>query len=160
MASVADDNGESISLNIMPMLDIFSILILFLLMSFSSDPVSHDLSEGVELPESGTLRSLDEVPAVVISKSDISVNGNTIVKLINRDVQERDKTQGAIYPLYSELQKLSAANKKFSKKKYKVGILTLEVDKNHTFKLLKRVMLSAQQADFVTLKLMVGKARG
>lgn len=159
MASVADENGESISLNIMPMLDIFSILILFLLMSFSTDPVSHDLSEGVELPESGTLRSLDEVPSVVISKNDISVNGSKIVSLINQDVQKRDVLQGAVYPLFVELQKLSEANKKFSKKGNNVGSLTLEVDKSHNFKLLKKVMLSAQQADFVTLKLMVSKMR-
>jgi len=159
MASVADENSETISLNIMPMLDIFSILILFLLMSFSSDPVSHDLNEAVELPESGTLNSLDEIPTIVITKNDISVNGKKVGALINGDIQERDNTQGAIYPLFTELEKIAETNKKFSKDKKKSGSLTVEVDKNHKFKLLKRVMLSAQQADFVTFKLMVGKTR-
>ena len=159
MASVADENSETISLNIMPMLDIFSILILFLLMSFSSDPVSHDLNEAVELPESGTLHSLDEIPTIVLTRNDISVNGKKVGTLINGDIQERDKTQGAIYPLFTELEKIAETNKKFSKKKNKSGALTVEVDKNHRFKLLKRVMLSAQQADFVTFKLMVGKTR-
>lgn len=159
MASVSDDSGETISLNIMPMLDIFSILILFLLMSFSTDPVSHDLNHAVELPESGTLRSLDEIPTIVISKNDISVNGKKVATIINQDIQERDNTQGAIYPLYVELEKIAETNKKFSKKKNQTGTITVEVDKNHKFKLLKRVMLSAQQADFVTIKLMVGKTR-
>ena len=34
MASVASENNDSIVLNIMPILDILSILILFLLMNF------------------------------------------------------------------------------------------------------------------------------
>ena len=42
MASVGD-GGDSLSLNLTPMLDIFSILVTFLLMSYSTDPVNHDL---------------------------------------------------------------------------------------------------------------------
>lgn len=159
MASISDDNGDSISLNIMPMLDIFSILILFLLMSFSTDPVNHDLNEAVELPESGTLSSLDEIPTIVVSKTDISVNGRKVTTLIGQDIQERDISQGAIYPLYNELLKISESGKKFSKDKSVPGSLTIEVDKHHKFSLLKRVMLSAQQANFITFKLMVSKTR-
>jgi hypothetical protein len=33
----------------------------------------------------------------------------------------------------------------------------MEMDKGHRFKLMKRIMLSAQQADFVQFKLMVQK---
>ncbi|NRA43733.1 MAG: biopolymer transporter ExbD [Oligoflexales bacterium] len=161
MASVGNDGGEQITLNIMPMLDIFSILILFLLMSFSTDPVSHDLNESTELPESATLNSLDEVPAIVLGVNEILVNGKKIVTLINKDVQERDSSQGAIHDLFLELEKLAEANKRFSKTdKKKPGTLTVEIDKKHKFKLLKRVMLSAQQADFVKFKLMVSKLRG
>lgn len=161
MASVGNDSGEQIALNIMPMLDIFSILILFLLMSFSTDPVSHDLNESTELPDSETLNSLDEVPTIVLGKNEILVNGKKIVTLIDRDVQERDSSQGAIHQLFEELEKLAEANKKFSStSKKKPGTLTVEIDKKHKFRLLKRVMLSAQQADFVKFKLMVSKIQG
>lgn len=158
MASVGSEGGDVISLNIMPMLDIFSILILFLLMSFSTDPVSHDLNEGTELPESATLNSLDEIPTIILNKNEILVNGKKIVPLINGDVQARDSLQGAIHPLFEELEKLAEINKRFSSSdKKKPGTLTVEIDKKHRFKLLKRVMLSAQQADFITFKLMVSK---
>lgn len=157
MASVAGEHGESIGLNLMPMLDIFSILILFLLMSFSTDPVSHDLHTGVELPESAVLESLDETPTIIIAESEILANDKKIVSLIDGNVESRYKSQGAIYPLFQELEKMAEANKRFSKLKTQVGTLTLEVDKRHRFSLLKNVMRSAQQADFVQFKLMASK---
>lgn len=159
MASAGGDNGETLALNIMPLMDIFSILILFLLMSFSTDPVTHDVNEGIELPDSKTIRSLDEVPALIVSKTDIIVGEKKVTSIINGDIQKRDLSQGAIDPLYNELMKLAEANKRYSKSenKKKTSVLTMEMDKSLEFLIMRRVMLSAQQADFITFKLMVAK---
>jgi biopolymer transport protein ExbD len=160
MASVSSESGDQISLNIMPMLDIFSILILFLLMNFSTDPMTHDLNEGVELPESITLDSLDEIPLIVISKTDIWINEKKITSIENGDVIKKDKYQGGIYPLFEDLKSYYAGSKKISEEKgipFEEGTLTLEIDKSHTFKLIKRVLLSSEQANFVKFKLMVSK---
>ena len=159
MASVGGGSGNQISLNVMPMLDIFSILILFLLMTFSSDPINHDLNAGIELPDSNTLKSLDEIPAVTMSKTEILVNDKKIISLINGRVSDRDLNQGAIYPVFQELEKLAEANKAFAKDKKNTGILTVEVDKLHPFLILKQLMRSAQQADFITFKYMVSKLK-
>lgn len=165
MASVGTDSGETLSLNIMPMLDVFSILILFLLMSFSSDPVSHDLTAGLELPESQSLRSLDEIPTITITKTDIRVGDRVVTQLQNGEVPESNRTQGAIVPLFKELEKLAAANKVRTNGKEDLDgpqkdALTVEMDQTLSFKLLKRVMLTAQQAEFVAFKLMVNKING
>lgn len=158
MAAVSDGGGDALALNIMPLLDIFSILILFLLMSFSNDPLTHDVRQGLELPDSKTLTSLDEVPAIVVTKSEILVNDKKVTTILNGDVQERDRSQGAIFPLFTELQKVAEITEKASRKKTSKNIpITLEMDKGHSFKLLKRIMLSGQQAKFVTFKLMVSK---
>ena len=55
MASFGEAGDGGVELNLMPMVDIFSILITFLLMTFSADPVTFNPSEGVELPKSETL---------------------------------------------------------------------------------------------------------
>lgn len=158
MASVGNDNGETISLNIMPMLDIFSILILFLLMSFSTEPVSYDITEGVELPFSNTLSSLDEVPAVRITKEEILVNDKSVATLRGTRINNFDKFQGAVLPVFKELSKLAEANKKVRSKGSKEPLeLTFEVDRNHEFRLIKQVMRSAEQADFIKFNLMVEK---
>lgn len=156
MASVGGSD-EGVSLNIMPMLDIFSILILFLLMNFSTDPVSHDLDEGVTLPFSATIASLDEIPTVRLSKTSLMVNDHQVTALLDGLVPGKVVTQGAIIPLHEELVKLRAANEAIAKEKNKPGTLTVEIDKEKKFLTIKKVLLSAQQADFVEFKLMVEK---
>ena len=155
MASV-DSGGDQVSLNVMPLLDIFSILILFLLMSFSSDPVSHDINSGVELPQSITLLSLDEVPTIVISKNQIYIKDNSIITLENGDfpIAEKEKSINA---LDRELEKIAESGKKYAKVEQSLQTLTFEIDKSKKFKIIKRVMLSAQQSEFVRFKLMVEK---
>ena len=155
MASVGD--GDGVSLNIMPMLDIFSILILFLLMNFSTDPVSHDINGSVELPQSSSVESLDEIPTVVISSREILVNDKKVVTLENGKIPEKFLYQGGVGILFKELEKLRKAGKRLSSDKEKPGVLTMEVHKKNMFALIKRVMSTAQQTEFIEFKLMVEK---
>lgn len=163
--STGGDSGEALSLNLTPMLDIFSILVTFLLMSYSTDPVNHDVDPNLELPRSATLVSLDEIPALVVNRNAIMVNDKKVADVINGDVPEADRAQGAIMPVFKELEKLYEANKAVRAKggqeeDKKAETLSLEMDKEHSFKLLKRVMLSAQQANFITFKMLVSKDNG
>ena len=163
MAGVSTDSGDTLSLNLMPMLDIFSILITFLLMSYSTDPVSYDVNSGVELPESVTLSSLDEIPTIKVTKTDIIVNDKKVAAIIGGDVEEKSRSQGAVFPVFQELQKLAEATKRLLQgrmseaDKIRLSTLTMEMDQNHNFKLMKRIMLAAQQAEYITFKLMVAK---
>ena len=161
MASVGGGDKSSVSLNLYPMMDIFSILIVFLLMSFSSDPVNHDVNPAIELPDSRTMVSLDEVPAVSVTKTEIIVNDKKVSTLVAGDVPEAERSQGAVLAVYEELKKLREVGKRIEKdvqgKEKESGTLTMEMDKDHRFQLMKRVMLSAQQAEFITFKLMVAK---
>ncbi len=160
MASAGGNSRESISLNLNPLLDVFSILITFLLMSFSTDPISHDVPKDLTLPESKTIAALDEIPTVIVTRNEVLVGDKKIANVIGGDVEERDRAQGAIFPLYEELKILAEQNKKLAKTevdKNKTGTLTVEIDKDHRFKLLKRVMISGQQAEFITYKLTVSK---
>lgn len=164
MAGFGSNNKDALSLNLNPMLDIFSILITFLLMSFSTDPVNHDVNAGIELPNSTTMTALDELPAIVVTKTEILVNDKKVASIQAGDVPESDRAQGAVFPVFKELEKLAEANKRIIQAKSndpsqlgKTGALTMEMDKEHRFKLMKRIMLSAQQAEFVTFKLTVQK---
>lgn len=163
MAAVSSDSGDTLSLNLMPMLDIFSILITFLLMSYSTDPVSYDVNSGVELPESMTVSSLDELPSIKVTKSEIMVNDKKVANIVGGDVPEKDRSQGAIFPVFEELKRLADANQRALRgrmseaEKAKIQTLTMEMDQGHRFKLMKRIMLAAQQAEFITFKLMVSK---
>jgi hypothetical protein len=148
----------------MPMLDIFSILITFLLMSYSTDPVSYDINAGIELPESMTMATLDEIPSIVVTKTEILINDKLVAKIEGGDVPESARSQGAVMPVFEELQKLAEANKRALRgrianegSKSKTSALTMEMDQGHRFKLMKRIMLAAQQAEFITFKMMVAR---
>ncbi len=161
MAGSVGEAGESISLNLNPRLDVFSILITFLLMSYSTDPVNYDVKKGIELPDSTTIVALDEIPVISVTPAEIYVNDMKISNILDGDVPESDRTQGAIFPLYEALKDLSEVNKKLTQlssgETKEIGKITMEMHKEHPFKLMKRVMLSAQQADFLSFKLMVSK---
>lgn len=163
MASVSTDSGDTLTLNLMPMLDIFSILITFLLMSFSTDPVNYNTNAGIELPESSTMAALDEVPSVIVTKTDIKVGDKVVATIVSGDVPEKDRQQGGVYPVFQELEKAMENNKRALKgritemDKARLATITMEMDSKHRFKLMKRIMLAAQQAEFITFKLMVSK---
>lgn len=153
------DSGAAIEINIMPLLDVFSILVTFLLMAYSTDPVSYDINAGVELPSSLTIQPLDEVPTIAVTKTEIQIQQKVVAQIVNGDVAEKDRSQGAVFPVFEELEKLAESNKRLQRRrdiggKDKTSTLTMEMDKGHKFKLMKRIMLSAQQAEFVTFKLM------
>ena len=164
MASAGGNEGETLSLNVMPMLDIFSILLTFLLMSYSTDPVNYDVDQNLELPDSVTLVSMDEVPSIVVNRDEIYVGDKVVASLVSGTVSEDDLQQGAVYPVYKELLKLSEQNKAVAqevtagnKKKTDPGTITIEMDRKHNFELLRRLMLAGQQAEFVKYKLLVAK---
>lgn len=160
MASVGNDNGENITLNIMPMLDIFSILILFLLMSFSTDPMNLDVNKNLTLPESDSSVSLDEVPTIIVSTEEILVNGLKVTDIVNSKVPPENLAQGAVLPLHKELLKVAQANKRIAKDgANKPGTIALEVDKSHPFLLIKQIMIAAQQAEFIDFKFLVNKTK-
>jgi len=154
--SAGGGTNESIDLNLNPMLDIFSILITFLLMSFSTDPVNHDIDKDVELPDSLTIVALDELPIVTATPTELRVNDTKIADIIGGDVPLEDRAQGAIFPLFRELERLAEASQALPDTRGgKAPSLTMEMDKSHQFRLIKRIMLTAQQADFLTFKFMV-----
>ncbi|MCY4444648.1 MAG: biopolymer transporter ExbD [Proteobacteria bacterium] len=170
MAAVDSGSNETLVLNIMPMLDIFSILILFLLMSFSTDPVNHSITQGLDIPESVTLRSLDEIPIITVTKTELRFNEKKVASVdpATGDFTQEDKRggQGALLGLYDELEKMSEKNKERRRQKLSEvedpdsispDALTMEIDKKHDFVVLRRVMKSAQQAEFISFKLMVLK---
>ena len=164
MASVGS-SGDSLELNIMPMLDIFSILVTFLLMSYSTDPVNHDINSDMELPNSATLVSLDEIPTITVTRNEIIINDKKIADVIGGDVPEKDRSQGAIPSVFEVLEKIHEQNTKAvanlgKEEQKKLDTLTMEMDQDHRYKLAKRIMLSAEQAGFIKFKLVVAKEDG
>jgi biopolymer transport protein ExbD len=167
MASIeTGDDKDRFTLNLYPMVDIFSILICFLLMNFSTQGESVDTRNDLELPRSDVRISLDTAATVSISKREIVVQGSISIPIQpDGDVAEGERMQGGLARAYDALKKVKESNETLKNRGQASGIsdtdlntLTLEADKTTKFNLVKRVMLTAQQAEFISWKLAVEKS--
>ena len=147
-------------IDITSLLDILTILLVFLLQSYNSSGVIINVPKDIELPRSAS-ESLNNFGVnVQVSKSQIWVDDKEVV---NADVAAQgrlyDEGGRRIVPLFNELvrvkevikqsEKLSPEAKKFS------GIANLVVDKTLKYNYLKRVMYTCAAAGFKEFKFVV-----
>jgi biopolymer transport protein ExbD len=95
------------------------------------------------------------------------VEDRKVSDIVAGDLPPENIDQGAARPVFDELKKMREAriqrelNRGVARDrqdlKPKPGVVIMEMDKSHNFKLMRRIMLAAQQAEFVTFKLMVTK---
>jgi biopolymer transport protein ExbD len=147
-------------IDITSLLDILTILLVFLLQSYNSSGVIINVPDDIELPRSAS-ESLNNFGVnIQVSKSQIWVDDKEVVNTQDPDkVQTFDEGGRRIVPLYNELVKLketfkqsemlSPQAKKFS------GIANLVVDKSLKYNYLKRVMYTCAAAGFKEFKFVV-----
>jgi biopolymer transport protein ExbD len=147
-------------IDITSLLDILTILLVFLLQSYNSSGVIINVPDGIELPRSAS-ESLNNFGVnIQVSKSQIWVDDVEVVNTESIDkVQVFDEGGRRIVPLYNQLvkiketikqsEKLSPEAKKFS------GIANLVVDKSLKYNYLKRVMYTCAAAGFKEFKFVV-----
>jgi biopolymer transport protein ExbD len=159
------EEGVGFTINLYPILDVFSILIVFLLMAYSTQGQSIESTANLELPKSEVQLSLDEAAAVSITKTEIVIQGQLEIPLdANGDVPAQFLDQGAIRPAYDEFVKLANSMQTLKNRDQAIELtdadvrtLTLESDKSIPFRVIKRIMRSAQQAEFTSWKLALEK---
>lgn len=147
-------------IDITSLLDILTILLVFLLQSYNSSGVIINVPKGIELPKSAS-ESLNNFGVnIQVSKTQIWVDDTEVLNSDNLNQSEVfDEGGRRIVPLYNELiriketikasEKLSPDAKKFS------GIANLVVDKSLKFNYLKRVMYTCAAAGFKEYKFVV-----
>lgn len=138
-------------LNIVSLMDIFTILVFFLLVS-SSDVEVLPNAKTLELPESTSKQKPEETLVVMVNDEDIVVEGLKIAA-----VQEViDSPEAVIEALASELQhqatrmaKSGGATEDFR------GEITIMADKAIPYKLLKKIMLTCARTRYSDISLAV-----
>jgi biopolymer transport protein ExbD len=149
-----------LDIDITSLLDILTILLVFLLQSYNSSGVIINVPDGIELPRSAS-ESLNNFGVnIQVSKTNIWVDDKEVLSAESAgDSTVFDEGGRRIVPLYDELVKiketikqsemLSPQAKKFS------GIANLVVDKSLKYSYLKRVMYTAASAGFKEFKFVV-----
>jgi biopolymer transport protein ExbD len=75
----AGGRNSNISLNLVPFVDMMTILVCFLLMVFSANGQLLQAQKGLDLPFAQSHDTLQEAPVIIVTRSEISYQGQSII---------------------------------------------------------------------------------
>ncbi len=136
-------NQQQLDLNLVSLIDVFTILIFFLL-SNSTEVETLPASKAVKLPESTAQQSPHETVVVVVSGQDIVVEGRRVA-LVADVLKSPDDL---IAPLKAELDVLATRQVVKQENQAKMSAITIMGDKDIPYQLLRKVMVTCARANF------------
>ncbi|HEX3837520.1 MAG TPA: biopolymer transporter ExbD [Steroidobacteraceae bacterium] len=137
-------------LNLIPLIDILSVMVSFLLV-YSTEVEVIQNSKGIEIPQSISQTAPDHSVVVMITKTDLFVQGEFIETI--KDVQA---DQGAtIAPLGAALKRPLLIGKDISEAALAAREITIMADKSLPYEVLKKVMATCTDADYGKISLAV-----
>lgn len=137
---------KSASLNMVSLMDIFTILVFFLLVT-SSESEALPPVKAIHLPASTTDTQPKKTLVVMVSEKDIKINGQHII-----DVAEATNNSKTIVPELALVLIKHAKKEPKKKKRYNVTIMG---DKEIPYKLLKKIMITCAGTKFANISLAV-----
>ena len=151
MAKHHKRNKGAGALNLVSLMDIFTILVFFLLVN-SSDVETLPNAKELQLPESIADQKAKETVVILIGEEDIIVQGTPVAKV--RDVMN---TKGNSIPKLKEAR--LSQNDRVLRREAKDDIAGREVtimgDKEIPYRLLKKVMATCTESDYGQISLAV-----
>ncbi|HET9388429.1 MAG TPA: biopolymer transporter ExbD [Steroidobacteraceae bacterium] len=135
-------------LNLIPLIDILSVMVAFLLV-YSTEVEVIQNSKGIEIPESIAEAAPKQSVVVMITKEDLFVQGERIAT-----VQEVRAAQDSIIaPLRAALKRPLLIGKEISERDLAQREITIMADKSLPYEVLKKVMATCTDADYGKISL-------
>ena len=138
-------------LNLVSLMDIFTILVFFLMVNSASDVQVINQDNAIKLPVSSADQMPKETLALTVTESDILISGRAIVK-----VNEIRAFSGEVEPLLkAELDyQASRASTSVSESGRPITIIA---DKELSYDLLKKIMTTCVEAGYASISLAVSR---
>ena len=154
---------EDVGVTINSLMDAMTIILIFLLMNYSMDPLRVDSSKDLKLPISTTELLPKKTIALVISAKAILLDGKQIVEVKKGAVSKMDKggdeNSMMIQPLLTALTAASSNQKEIDRMsggKFD-GMITFITHDDTPYRRLRDVMYTATNAEFKKFKFAVSK---
>ena len=127
-------NRADAELNLIPLIDILSVMVAFLLV-YSTEVEVIQNSKGIEIPQSVAQTAPKQSVVVMITKTDLFVQGERIAS-----VQEvRDGKEPIIGPLHDALKRPLLVGREMTEKDLAQREITIMADKSLPYEVLKRI---------------------
>ena len=159
---------EELGLNIYPMMDMMTILLVFLIQSFAQSSAANVVqSEELQIPQSTSEKEVDSALSITISASEIVVEGKQALSLRNGQVDPSQKQGGSngflVTPLLNSLQlhrdRLKLIAQAQGGRAFK-GEVQIIADKRTPYRTLVEVLYTMGQAEFKAMRFVLLKAEG
>jgi biopolymer transport protein ExbD len=150
------------ALNLVAYIDMMTMLVIFLLMSFSATGEILFIQKNIVLPEAQNWSDLERAPVIGVTKDVVTLNG---AQVASSDELSKDSATGdaKITELHDQLVTLKNNYKLLHPTEPFNGVAIIQSDKAVEFKALKKVMYSAATAGYNNVNFAVklkGKAGG
>lgn len=135
-------------LNLVSLMDIFTILVFFLLVN-SSNPEQLSNSEDLKLPSSQSNTVPEETVTIAVTKNDILVQGRRVAGVV-----EAMQLPGEIIPaLQQELEFLAGSGQPLVSAVDGSGgrPITIMGDESIPYELIRKLLMTSQQTDFTRI---------
>jgi biopolymer transport protein ExbD len=136
-------NKADADLNLIPMIDILSVMVSFLLV-YSTEVEVVQNTKGIEIPESISQQKPKETVVVMLTKDELFVQGELIAKL--SEVQASPDL--IIAPLRLALKRPTLVGAAMTEKQIAEREITVMADKTIPYEILKKVMSTCTDADY------------
>jgi biopolymer transport protein ExbD len=137
-------------LNLIPLIDILSVMVSFLLV-YSIEVEVIQNSKGIEIPQSIAEVAPKQSVVVMITKTDLFVQGEHIATV--QDV--KNTAEGIVAPLRDALKRPLLVGKEMTEKDLAEREITIMADKSLPYEVLKKVMSTCTDADYGKVSLAV-----
>jgi biopolymer transport protein TolR len=136
-------NKADAELNLIPMIDILSVMVSFLLV-YSTEVEVVQNSKGIDIPQSISEQRPRQTVVVMLSKTDLFVQGERIASI--DDV--RNSQDGIIAPLRDALKRPTLVGQAMTDKDIAEREITVMADRTIPYEVLKKVMGTCTDADY------------
>jgi biopolymer transport protein ExbD len=156
-----DSRNQTFKIQITSMVDMFVILLVFLLKSFSTSPVQITANKDLTLPASTAVKDPEDVIKLVVSKNGIFVEDRRIIELNGGEIlaADTDKTDAQfIRKLFEELDLQAKKTRDIAAVNDTVefdGKILMQADRDLPYAVLQKVMYTSMLAGYADMKLAV-----
>ncbi|HSD21043.1 MAG TPA: biopolymer transporter ExbD [Anaeromyxobacter sp.] len=147
-------------LNVVPMVDMFVMLVIFLLQQFSATGEVLYMQKDIKLPDAQHGQMIEIAPVVAVSSEQVVVTGVKVA-----DIRELDSDSGYLNipaleeRLRDEKKRWEFIHQQDPDKKWD-GVVNIQADKGVPFRIVKRVMYSCGVAGYFNVNFAALEAAG
>ncbi len=143
---------KTATLNLVSLMDIFTILVFFLMVNSSEVEVLQTSSD-IKLPDSTSEKRPDNQLVISVSADDVIVQGRPVAKIDDLAGMEEPTIDG----LKTELEYQASRKGEVPEAGFKITVMG---DREVPYWLLKRILYTCQTTDFAQVSLAVNKING